>query len=208
MASGPLRHEGKKDRHPKKTGDDASPAAVDPKRNARELAGDGNAKQSHTLSGEPDVSSAGRSAPSKYLTTSVDPARSAQMALVRAKDTKPEMMVRRLVHSLGYRFRVHRRDLPGVPDLVFPARRKVIFVHGCFWHQHGDPTCWRSRIPKTRREFWGPKLKANVARDASVRKALRELGWDLLVIWECQLGVRNRAALTRQIADFLGPCGN
>jgi DNA mismatch endonuclease (patch repair protein) len=127
------------------------------------------------------------------------------MALVRAKDTKPELVVRQLIHSLGYRFRLHRRDLPGVPDVVFPSRRKVIFVHGCFWHQHSIPSCWRSRLPKTRQEFWIPKLKANTARDAIAVTALKEEDWDVLVVWECEIGARNRVALTKQIVDFIGP---
>ncbi len=135
----------------------------------------------------------------------VDPVRSAQMALVRGKDTKPEFVVRRLVHSLGYRFRLHRRDLPGVPDLVFPRRRKVIFIHGCFWHRHGAPTCWRSRLPKTRQSFWIPKLEANAVRDSVVEADLRKLGWDILVVWECETASKRRLWLTQRITDFLGP---
>jgi DNA mismatch endonuclease (patch repair protein) len=126
------------------------------------------------------------------------------MALVRSKDTKPELLVRRLVHSLGYRFRLHRRDLPGVPDLVFPGRRKIIFVHGCFWHRHSDPACWRSRIPKTKPEFWIPKLEANTARDAVAEAGLRKLGWDVLMVWECETMPKRRPLLTARINDFLG----
>lgn len=107
------------------------------------------------------------------------------MAAVRSKNTKPEMFVRRLTHAMGYRFRLHRTDLPGTPDLVFPGRRKVIFVHGCFWHQHG---CKRSsRIPKSNQSFWGPKLERNCARDAEYLKALSAEGWECLVLWECEL---------------------
>jgi DNA mismatch endonuclease, patch repair protein len=133
----------------------------------------------------------------------VDPARSAQMALVRSKNTKPEIVVRQLVHSLGYRFRLHRRDLPGSPDLVFPRHRKVIFVHGCFWHQHNDPTCWRSRLPKSRQEFWRPKLAANAARDQRDLAALDTAGWAVLVVWECQTAPSKRLTLKLELQDFL-----
>lgn len=125
--------------------------------------------------------------------------RSARMALVRGKDTKPEMVVRRLVHGLGYRYRLHRRDLPGTPDLVFPARRKVILVHGCFWHRHAR--CALARLPKSRVEFWLPKLTANAERDARNERALRRLGWGVMKIWECQLG--DTARLASRIGRFL-----
>lgn len=139
----------------------------------------------------------------KNCLAEIEAARSRQMALVKGKHTKPELIVRRLVHSLGYRFRLHRRDLPGVPDLVFPGRRKVIFVHGCFWHQHGDPSCWRSRLPKTRQEFWGPKLTGNVARDRRDLVALEVAGWQSLVIWECQTTSSKRGQLQMAITGFL-----
>jgi DNA mismatch endonuclease (patch repair protein) len=109
--------------------------------------------------------------------------RSERMSRVRSKDTKAEMQVRRLVFRMGYRFRLHRRDLPGCPDLAFPSRRKVIFVHGCFWHRHEG--C--GRMPKSRLDFWRPKLEANRQRDARNEGRLREMGWGYLVIWECQL---------------------
>lgn len=125
--------------------------------------------------------------------------RSARMALVRAKNTKPELLVRRLVHGMGYRYRLHRRDLPGTPDLVFPSRSKVIFIHGCFWHRHAD--CALARLPKSRGEFWLPKLTANAERDARNVRALRRLGWSVLTIWECQLG--ETAKLTNRIRRFL-----
>ena len=105
----------------------------------------------------------------------------------RAKDTKPELTVRQLLHRLGYRYRLHRRDLPGCPDIVFLRQRKVIFVHGCFWHQHTDPACKIARMPPSRQEFWGPKLALNVERDARSEKALENLGWRVLVLWECGL---------------------
>lgn len=125
--------------------------------------------------------------------------RSARMALVRGKDTKPELLVRRLVHGLGYRYRLHRRDLPGTPDLVFPGRGKVIMVHGCFWHRHEG--CALARLPKSRGDFWLPKLTTNAERDARNTRALRRLGWGVMTIWECQL--RDTAALASRIRRFL-----
>ena len=127
-------------------------------------------------------------------------ARSAQMRRVRSKDTGPELVVRRLVHSMGYRFRLHSKTLPGHPDLVFAGRRKVIFVHGCFWHRHEG--CPRCRMPKSRVDFWRPKLEGNQKRDQANQLRLRELGWDYLVIWECQL--KDVAALAARIREFLG----
>jgi DNA mismatch endonuclease, patch repair protein len=123
--------------------------------------------------------------------------RSENMRAIRGKDTKPEMAVRRLVHGLGYRFRLHRADLPGKPDLVFPARFKVIFVHGCFWHSHG---CKSGLIPKSNRDFWLPKLMQNKARDKSSLAALAQLGWKTLVIWECEIGPKD--ALKERLLDF------
>lgn len=122
------------------------------------------------------------------------------MSRVRAKNTKPEMIVRRLVHGMGYRYRLHDRRVPGSPDLVFRGRGKVIFVHGCFWHRHPDPTCKLARMPKSRQEFWGPKLEGNRERDARTQEALEREGWRSMVVWECecgqeQLGNRLRAFL-------------
>ena len=114
------------------------------------------------------------------------------MSGIRAKGMKPEMTVRRRLHAAGYRYRLHCRDLPGKPDLVFPGRRKVIFVHGCFWHQHADPTCKIARRPKSNRDYWMPKLEGNVARDAASRARLRELGWEVHVIWECEIRAGSR----------------
>ena len=108
------------------------------------------------------------------------------MASIRATDTRPEVAVRRLAHRLGYRFRLHRRDLPGKPDLVLPKHHAVVFVHGCFWHQH---KCLGGRLPASNQAYWGPKLARNVERDANARRALREMGWRVLTIWECQLGM-------------------
>jgi DNA mismatch endonuclease (patch repair protein) len=127
--------------------------------------------------------------------------RSRQMALVRGKDTKPEMAVRRLVHRLGYRYRLHRSDLPGKPDLVFPSRRKVILVHGCFWHRHADPACKLARMPKSRLEFWEPKLSANAQRDARTLDALSQAGWSALTLWECE--IKSNRDLEGRIIRFL-----
>lgn len=126
--------------------------------------------------------------------------RSARMARIRAKDTRPEWLVRRLIHGMGYRYRLHRRELPGCPDLVFPGRRKVIFVHGCFWHRHGKD-CPLTRWPKSRMAFWRPKLTANHARDQRNQRALTALGWRWLVVWECELSDRDN--LTMRIKAFL-----
>lgn len=127
--------------------------------------------------------------------------RSERMSRVRYKDSRPEWTVRRLIHSLGYRYRLHSRMLPGRPDLVFPGRRKVIFVHGCFWHRH-EP-CSRYRMPKTHTEFWSAKLEGNRERDDRNVAALRAAGWDVLVVWECELGARHRDQLTSNIRRFL-----
>lgn len=128
--------------------------------------------------------------------------RSERMSRIRSKDTKPEMLVRRIVHGLGYRYRLHASDLPGRPDLVFRPRRKVIFVHGCFWHRHEG--CSRNRIPKSpeRQEFWRAKLDGNARRDRLNQAALREKGWDVLVIWECETKDVDR--LVKEVTAFLG----
>ncbi len=125
--------------------------------------------------------------------------RSLQMSLVRQKNTKPEMLVRSLLFKLGYRYRLHRRDLPGCPDLVFPGLRKTVFVHGCFWHGHKCPL---GRIPKTRVKFWTAKIYGNRDRDQKNLRRLRSLNWHCLVIWECQLKERDR--LQKRLTSFLG----
>ena len=107
------------------------------------------------------------------------------MRAIRSKDMKPEMIVRRLIHGMGYRYRLHRHDLPGRPDLVFPSSKKVIFVNGCFWHQHDDADCKLVRKPKSNHDYWLPKLERNVVRDRENWDALKRLGWDVLVVWEC-----------------------
>lgn len=127
--------------------------------------------------------------------------RSDNMARIRDRDTKPEMLVRRLVHRMGYRFRLQRRDLPGKPDLTFPSRRKVIFVHGCFWHLHPDEGCKLARMPRSRPEYWRPKLEGNRKRDDANLARLAELGWVVLVVWECQL--RDVRLVEARIKGFL-----
>ncbi len=111
--------------------------------------------------------------------------RSERMRRIRAKNTAPEMVVRGFVHALGFRYRLHDKNLPGCPDLVFPARHKVILVHGCFWHRHNR--CPLARLPKSRLDFWLPKLEGNKRRDALKLRQLSRLGWKSLVIWECEL---------------------
>jgi DNA mismatch endonuclease (patch repair protein) len=126
--------------------------------------------------------------------------RSQIMARVRSKNTRPEMLVRKLVFSLGYRYRLHKRNLPGCPDLVFGARGKVIFVHGCFWHRHSR--CALARLPKSRIDFWVPKLEGNKRRDEKNKRSLARQGWKVLTIWECRLGDTNRlSALVRRFLD-------
>jgi len=115
------------------------------------------------------------------------------MSGIRGKDTKPEMIVRRYLHRSGLRFRLHDRSLPGSPDLVFPRFKVVLFVHGCFWHQH--PGCKFAYMPASNRKFWMTKLQGNVERDERQRKALEELGWRVMTIWECE--ARNEAVLER-----------
>lgn len=121
------------------------------------------------------------------------------MRQVHSEDTKPEMRVRKLTHRLGYRYRLHRKDLPGKPDLVFPGRKKIIFVHGCFWHGHDCPA--GRKIPQTNREYWLKKLDRNKERDRQNLTKLKVLGWDVLVIWECE--TKDEAKLAQRISSFL-----
>lgn len=126
--------------------------------------------------------------------------RSSIMRAVKSVNTKPEMAVRQIVHAMGYRYRLHRADLPGKPDLVFPARRSVIFVHGCWWHGHD---CKRgAREPKTNRDYWVAKIDGNRKRDIASRQALEALGWRPLIIWECE--IRNVDELSNRLSSFLG----
>lgn len=127
--------------------------------------------------------------------------RSEQMRRVRCKDTKPELIVRRLVHSNGFRYRLHQKRLPGCPDLVFAKLQKVVFIHGCFWHRHASAKCLLARLPKSRLDFWLPKLEANRLRDHRDRKLLRQLGWKVLVVWECEL--RHIEQLENKLVQFL-----
>jgi DNA mismatch endonuclease (patch repair protein) len=114
------------------------------------------------------------------------------------------MQVRRTVHAMGYRFRLHSAGLPGKPDLVFAGRRKIIFVHGCFWHQHPDPACNMSHRPRSNVDYWKPKLERNVSRDTEHQKALRGAGWEVLVIWECEV---DRGDLADRLVEFLEMAG-
>ena len=125
--------------------------------------------------------------------------RSWLMARVRSKNTSPEMAVRRIAHALGYRYRVHRRDLPGCPDLVFSSRKAVVFVHGCFWHRH--PGCSKASMPKSRVSFWTEKFQRNVVRDQENLTALENAGWRVLIIWECQ--TRDSEAIGKRLVAFL-----
>lgn len=136
------------------------------------------------------------------MVDSIDQAtRSMVMSRVRNKDTRPEMVVRKLVFAAGYRYRLHVKSLPGSPDLVFSGRKKVIFVHGCFWHLHDN--CGLARMPKSRIEYWSEKLNGNKCRDQRSFEALTRAGWKVLVIWECEL--RNSGDLAQKIRSFLGP---
>lgn len=128
------------------------------------------------------------------------------LSAVRGRDTKPELVVRRLLHSLGYRYRLQRRDLAGRPDIVFPGRRAVIDVRGCFWHRHPDPECRNAVLPRTRAAWWAAKLARNVGRDDANEVALKAAGWRVLVVWECEVR-GDQGALNRRVRDFLGPPG-
>ncbi len=122
------------------------------------------------------------------------------MAAAKSKDTTPEMVVRRIVHRLGFRYRLHVKALPGAPDLVFPRLRKVVIVNGCFWHRH---TCGACRIPASRRSYWVQKIDRNARRDQRTRRKLRKLGWQVLVVWECQTKRAKREQLTVRLIRFL-----
>ena len=121
------------------------------------------------------------------------------MSKIKSKDTKPEISVRRLLHGLGYRYRLHRTDLPGRPDLVFPSRRKIVFVNGCFWHYHLG--CANSHTPNDNREYWLPKLMRNRERDERNLLLLKEDGWDVTIVWECQM--KDMDMVAEQLIGFL-----
>src|SRR4051812_3778605 len=125
------------------------------------------------------------------------------MSRIRGANTAPEMAVRRILHGLGYRYRIHVSRLPGRPDIVFPRRRKVILVHGCFWHRH--PECRYAYLPKSRVDFWQAKFERNVERDAENLRALEEAGWKVLTVWECE--VQASEALRARLIEFLGVPG-
>lgn len=125
--------------------------------------------------------------------------RSKIMSHIRSRDTEPEKIVRSLLHRMGYRFRLHRKSLPGCPDVVFPKSKKAIFVHGCFWHGH--TSCKRAGIPKTRTEYWFNKISANIERDDKNCKAIIDLGWQVLVIWQCE--VKKLDQLEERLKVFL-----
>ncbi|WP_280800264.1 MULTISPECIES: very short patch repair endonuclease [unclassified Mesorhizobium] len=129
----------------------------------------------------------------------VDPLRRRVMSAVRGRDTKPEMVVRRLLHSMNYRYRLHRKELPGRPDIVFVGRRKAIFVHGCFWHRHLG--CSKTTMPKTRAGFWAEKFERNVERDRNAEDRLKDAGWSTFTVWECE--TRSSDTLASQLHAFL-----
>jgi len=136
------------------------------------------------------------------MTDIVDQAtRSRIMAAIRGKDTKPELVLRKALHARGFRYRLHRKELPGKPDLVFPKHRAVCFVHGCFWHRHQN--CRYATTPKTRMDFWDAKFSATVARDQQSRTRLMKAGWRVAVIWECSLRGKSLESTVSQIADWL-----
>jgi DNA mismatch endonuclease (patch repair protein) len=128
--------------------------------------------------------------------------RSEIMRAVKSEDTGPEVAVRKMLHRLGYRYRLHRRDLPGTPDIVFPGRRKVVFVHGCFWHGHRCRYGW---LPKSKLEYWQPKIEANRKRDVRKLRELRRAGWEVLVVWQCELKQETR--VVQKLVSFLGHSG-
>jgi DNA mismatch endonuclease Vsr len=131
----------------------------------------------------------------------VPPARRRNLAAVAAKDTAPELVVRRVLYRMGYRFRLHRRDLPGTPDIVLSGRRKIIEVRGCFWHRHPDPACRNAVLPRVRAAWWAAKLARNVERDERNLASLRDAGWSVLVLWECE--TKDTAALGARLRSFL-----
>jgi len=131
--------------------------------------------------------------------------RSRHMSRIRSKDTTPELRVRKLLHCLGYRYRLHRRDLPGKPDLVFSGRSKVVFVHGCFWHAHRD--CKVANKPKTHRRYWNEKFRLNIKRDLQNVSQLQAQGWEVCVVWECEVR-RDEALVGEKLVKFLGLPGS
>ena len=139
----------------------------------------------------------------KTIAQKSDTHRSAIMRAVKSKDTTPEMTVRKMVHGMGYRYALHRRDMPGKPDLVFPSRKKIIFVNGCFWHGHNCPR--GARLPKANAEYWSAKIGRNVERDAAALAQLQSSEWEVLTIWECETKSADRETLRYRLSEFLNP---
>ena len=136
------------------------------------------------------------------MTDTISPERrSENMRRIRSKDMIPELRVRRLLHAMGYRYRLHGKGLPGHPDIIFPKTKRAIFVHGCFWHQHADASCRETRVPKSRLEYWAPKLERNKQRDSESVMILAQMGWQILVVWECQ--VQDTTTLRKRLIAFL-----
>ncbi len=138
--------------------------------------------------------------------TDVPAPRRRNLAAVRDRDTQPELIVRRLLHALGYRYRLQRRDLPGRPDIVLPGRKAVIDIRGCFWHSHPDPKCRNAVLPRTRADWWAAKLARTVERDAANLALLEAAGWRVIVVWECETR-GDKQALERKLGECLGPPG-
>lgn len=138
----------------------------------------------------------------RHMDTLSEHQRSERMSRVRHRDTKPEIRVRQILYGMGYRYRLQAKDLPGTPDIIFRGRKRVVFVHGCFWHRHDQPNCKLARLPKSRLDFWLPKFERNVGRDRANQTKLSEMGWRFLVVWECELP--NRKALESKLRGFLG----
>jgi DNA mismatch endonuclease, patch repair protein len=128
---------------------------------------------------------------------------SATMRGNRSRDTRPELAVRRLLFGLGYRYQLHRRDMPGCPDIVFPRRRKVVFIHGCFWHQHSSQHCPLRTHPKTNLDYWKTKLAGNRGRDRLIERTLAAMNWRVMILWECE--IRSVVMMVRRLRAFLGP---
>lgn len=138
-----------------------------------------------------------------YMSRSQSEQRSKIMRAVRSRDTGPELQLRKLLSNMGYRYRLHQASLPGRPDISFASRQKAIFIHGCFWHQH--PRCKYGRMPKSNLRYWMPKLRRNVQRDRKNQLALRDMGWSVLIIWQCKLRQIEAESIQAKLRKFLGP---
>ena len=141
--------------------------------------------------------------PHRIHVDTLNPAeRSARMSRIPSRNTRPEVVVRQRLHALGYRYRLHVKNLPGRPDIVFPSRHKVIFIHGCFWHLHGVPGCKMGRLPKSRQDYWREKFDRNRERDERARIELEAAGWEVYIIWECEISSELEANIGK-ISAFL-----